>query len=266
MNRQSAFWGLLLILIGVLFIFGNLLQIDVWGLVWPIVLILLGAWIVWGVISGQQPRETEVMAIPLDGASRARVHLRHGAGRLTLGPGVEEGELLSGSFDGGVDHQSHREGDGLDVKIRVPVGDWSLFATPWTRWQRGGLEWRVALNGSIPLDLDLGTGASESRLDLRELQVTSLRLNTGASATELTLPAHAGFTEARLRSGAASLNVWVPEGVAARIRASGGLAEIAVDRERFPRQGSFYQSPDYETAVNRVDLDIETGVGSVRVS
>ena len=32
MNRQSTFWGLLLILIGVLFIFGNLLRIDVWGL------------------------------------------------------------------------------------------------------------------------------------------------------------------------------------------------------------------------------------------
>ena len=57
----------------------------------------------------------------------------------------------------------------------------------------------------------------------------------------------------------------VPSGVAARIRISSGLAGVSVDAERFPRVGSEYISPDYETAENRLDLEINTGVGSVSV-
>jgi hypothetical protein len=32
-----------------------------------------------------------------------------------------------------------------------------------------------------------------------------------------------------------------------------------------PRTGDTYQSPEYDTATNRVDLYVETGVGSVDV-
>jgi hypothetical protein len=137
--------------------------------------------------------------------------------------------------------------------------------TPW-HWGRGGpLDWSFGLNGEVPLSLDLQTGASDARLDLSDLRVSDLRLQTGASATRLTLPANAGQTRAEVHSGAASVSIRVPEGVAARIRIKSGMAGIAVDRGRFPRTGDTYQSPDYETAPNRVDLYVETGVGSVDV-
>jgi hypothetical protein len=44
-----------------------------------------------------------------------------------------------------------------------------------------------------------------------------------------------------------------------------GLGSIQVDESRFPRMGDGYQSTDYATAENRVDLDIQGGVGSVHV-
>jgi hypothetical protein len=43
------------------------------------------------------------------------------------------------------------------------------------------------------------------------------------------------------------------------------LSEISVDQNRFPRTGNGYQSADYDTAANKVDILIETGVGSVKV-
>jgi hypothetical protein len=95
--------------------------------------------------------------------------------------------------------------------------------------------------------------------------VTELKLKSGASSTQMTLPAHAGHTRAQIESGAASVNVRIPEGVAARIRTRAGLASIQVDTQRFPRSGEYYQSPDYEAAEHRVDLDVQTGVGSVDV-
>jgi hypothetical protein len=38
-----------------------------------------------------------------------------------------------------------------------------------------------------------------------------------------------------------------------------------VDRSRFPQNGNIYQSPDYATAANRLDIQVETGVGSVDI-
>ena len=69
----------------------------------------------------------------------------------------------------------------------------------------------------------------------------------------------------RAEAGAASLTFLVPTGVAARIGTKMGLGSIQVDESRFPRMGDGYQSTDYATAENRVDLDIQGGVGSVRI-
>ncbi|MDZ4159985.1 MAG: hypothetical protein U1B80_09360, partial [Anaerolineaceae bacterium] len=56
----------------------------------------------------------------------------------------------------------------------------------------------------------------------------------------------------------------VPESVAARIRVEAGLAGVDVNTQRFPRRNGGYETPDYESAENRVDISVETGVGSLR--
>ena len=127
------------------------------------------------------------------------------------------------------------------------------------------LNWTVGLNPEIPLRLELEVGASRNWLDLRKLQVKELRLSTGASATTIDFPEKAGQTTAWLKSGAAMVEVNIPSGVAARIRARGGMASIEVDTARFPRMGDEYQSSDYAAAENRLDLDVETGVGVVKI-
>jgi hypothetical protein len=38
-----------------------------------------------------------------------------------------------------------------------------------------------------------------------------------------------------------------------------------VDSQRFPMMGDAYQSADYNEAQNKLDLDLETGVGSVDI-
>jgi hypothetical protein len=97
------------------------------------------------------------------------------------------------------------------------------------------------------------------------LIVTELDLETGASSTDVRLPENAGTTRVKAESGAASLNFVVPAGVSARIRTSAGLASIEIDELRFPRRGNYYESPDYDTAINRVEMELEAGIASVTV-
>jgi hypothetical protein len=134
---------------------------------------------------------------------------------------------------------------------------------PWLDRQS---EWTVGLTGQVPLDLTVETGASRTVLDLSELKVRNLELRSGASETRVILPREAGSTTVRAESGAASLVLEVPSGVAARIRSRMALGSSQIDETRFPRAGDRYESPDFSAATNRVEIDVRGGVGSVRVT
>jgi hypothetical protein len=263
MRRNRIFWPLISIILGGLFLLDNLkiLQISIWAIFFPILLILAGVSVLLGSLSRARQGETTSLSIPLDGTENAHLRVEYGAGRVRFSGGAASDELLSGTFEGGVAHDARRESGGLDVTLNSPF---QAVTTPWG-WDGGRREWDVRLNGNIPLALDFEVGAAESRIDLTDVRVTNLKLQTGASSTDLWLPAHAGQTSAKVSGGAASINIKVPAEVAARIQWSGGLAEINVDKGRFPRVGNAYQSPDYDKAKNKIDLKVEMGMGSVDI-
>ena len=102
-------------------------------------------------------------------------------------------------------------------------------------------------------------------MDLGPTRVRTLELHTGASDTRVRLPRAAGRTVFRAETGAASLTIEVPTGVAARIRTKMVFGSSQIDQARFPPSSDGYASPDFETATNRVEIDLSGGVGTVRV-
>jgi hypothetical protein len=81
----------------------------------------------------------------------------------------------------------------------------------------------------------------------------------------VTLPAR-GASFLDVESGAASVNIRVPEATSARIHVEEGVSAINVDTNRFPRLNSnLYQSSGFDTAVDRAEINIESGLGSVTV-
>ena len=261
MRRGSIFWGVILVLAGILFLLSNLglLKVNVWNLLWPFFLIALGIAFLWGTIF-RNPNSGEHVNIPLEGAARARLRLRHGAGRLSIQGGAQTGDLIDGNFGGGLDFRTRHSGDELDVEMSVPP---QFFPFVWGPGYN--LDWNFQLSSEIPISLNVEGGANDAMIDLSDLRIDEFTLKSGASSTQLTMPAEAGRTRARIETGAASVKVQVPSGVAARIRAQGGLASIQVDTARFPKQNDSYQSADFDMAPNRIDFDIQLGVGSVQI-
>ncbi len=265
MHRGAFFWGGAFVLIGGLLFLRNLgiLSFPVGAVLWPAVLILLGLWFLLGIIGPRGTPTAEAVSIPLQGASKATIRVRHGAGQLRVDASANPGAVVSGTFGGGLQQRIRQQGDSIDVDLH-PSDDFARWGFPWNWSGAGAFDWTMGLSRDVILDLDLQTGASQTQMDLSELKISDLRLRTGASETHVTLPA-AGVCRARVQAGAASVVLRVPDGMKARIRMRGGLSDISVDRERFPRSSDGYQSPDFEGAANRIEVDVEMGVGSVRL-
>lgn len=221
---------------------------------WPLAVIALGIWFLIGalLVRDVQPR-TETLAIPLGGLSEAEVRLSFGGGELRIGPAAD-GMLVSGTFEGGVLQRSTGPGR-LSLQ---PYDPGVAF------WDSRPLHWEVGLARDIPVDLRLDTGANRSTVDLSALRIRRLELHTGASDTYVRLPA-SGATSVRAEAGVASVTIEVPEGVSARIRSHMAIGTSKVDETRFPRSLDGWASADYESAANRVEIDIQGGVGAVRV-
>ena len=81
----------------------------------------------------------------------------------------------------------------------------------------------------------------------------------------ITLPWAAGHTMATIKAGAADLDISIPQGVAARVRAQVGLSSLSIDQARFPKTGDYFISPEYEQATNRLDIRLDSGLASVNI-
>jgi hypothetical protein len=253
------FWPILLIVVGVLFLMSNLdlLSFDPWQLwrLWPLILVVIGLDIVLSVVWPRGRTGSESLSIDQNSLSEAEVSLEFGAGELDVEAGASPGKLLEGEFTDDVEYQLRSQR--LKVYSRP---EW------WGWWNWRERRWNVRLTRDIPLKLRLQVGACQADLDLSDLRVTDFSLETGAADTRVHFPREAGMTRAQVKAGAASVKLSIPEGVAARITSAVAIGSFHVDTQRFPRSGSGYESPDFATAANKLDLRIEGGVGEVRVS
>jgi hypothetical protein len=272
-RRPRFVIGTVLIVIGALVLLNVLFRalgiaFRVGWVLWPLVLIGIGVWLVAGFArGGGRSVVREQASVPLEGATSAEVIVRHGAGRLSIGSGAAAGQLLSGVFGGGLDAERRREGQKLVVNMRVKERDLPryLFGS-WREGWAGRMDWDFLLSPSVPLDLRLETGASESVLSLADLDVRELTIKTGASSTTVELPRAAAMTRVSIECGAAAVKVRVPPTVAASIVVKSALAGVRVDSTRFHPVGAGWESPGFGTASSRTEIFVETGVGSVEIS
>lgn len=265
--RRSIFWGIVLVALGGLFLLDNLglLPVRAWSLFWPLFLIAAGGLTLYGVMRRSAPRAASQAEVALEGATRARVRVHHGAGRLRVQAGSKPGVLAYGSFAGGLAARTRRQGDLLDADLS-PQTDPVAFIAPWNWGPGGAYDWNLTLSDAIPLELDFETGASESHLDLAGLRASAVSLKTGASSTTLTLPGQpVGTCVVRIEAGAASIQAKVPAGVEAFVRTESGLGDVHVDRARFLPVPGGYQTAGYANATNRLEIKASVGVASFRL-
>jgi hypothetical protein len=261
MSRTALFWGIVLILLGGIFALqaAGIISGSAWGYIWGVFLVFLGIW----VISSRyyQPKfdENKKVTIARKGVGEAEISFDFGAASLVVGAGAGPDMILEGLSGAALELKADYLPEKAVVKVNAGPS-WMPFLSP------EGWAWRFRLNNEIPLMLKFDSGASSLDLDLSELKVRSVRLETGASSTKIVLPTSAGKTEVILNGGAASFDLHAPEGLAVRVRIMQGASSVHVDEKRFPMTSAgYFQSPDYDMAANTVDVLLNAGASSFEI-
>lgn len=259
-------WPLLLIAVGLEFLFG---RNSGWGsLVVALVVLGVAAIVVsasgWWVVSGEPFLTSESISQPLDKATSAAIEIEGGVGTLRV-------EALSGSAETLVEGTvGLRRGEHLQRDFRLTGGQAHLVLKTRGTWGfpfggrwHGDYSWDLRLNRDIPMSLAIHTGVGFADLDLTAVQLTDLKVGTGVGRTEVTLPA-SGRIQARLEGGIGETVIFIPNGMAAHIRVEQGIGAVEVP-DGYVRADHTYTSSDYDTAANRVDLEVKGGIGKITV-
>jgi hypothetical protein len=145
-----------------------------------------------------------------------------------------------------------------DLRLTLPAGS--------------EVDLRVALNagqiaGSVPLRLSRFTATVNGgslQADLREGTIGGLSVTVNAGSFALDLPAGASFS-GNATTNAGSFKLCLPADAAIRIRQSGGAGSNNFADFGLTRSGSSWESSNYATATNRIDLAVTVNAGSAEL-
>lgn len=204
----------------------------------------------------QQTAET----IELQDAESVEVNLRMGAGELTVDSGSKA--LVDADFT-------------FNVAEWEPMIDYVVGGEEGELWieqpevKNLGLEsyryaWDLRFNETVPMQMDIALGAGPSRIDVSDLSVTRLDLRMGAGETRLDLSgAREEDLAVTLRGGVGLATVILPADIGVRAEIRGGLG--AIDTEGLTKDGDAYVNEAYGASDVTVTLDVEAGVGEIKL-
>lgn len=258
-RSPSVIWGGILVILGVLFLLGNLNVNIRWDIVWPVVVILIGVWLLAARI-GPGGNFADVDSAEAKGdITKATLDLAVGAGRLD----VRSAALGDQLFRTHIEHQGASPEVKLDraasaVKISTRF-DWFMGA------RRLRIETQIA--DGVTWDVRCSTGAIRGEFDLSSTRVTSFDCRTGASRITVNLPAPKGVVPVRIDGGALRVDIIRPVGTAIKVTSTGGALQLHADGSQQNGFGNReWRSTGFDSATDRYEVSVAGGALNVNVS
>lgn len=123
--------------------------------------------------------------------------------------------------------------------------------------------WYLQLTNDVPIDLRVESGAADTNLDLRGLQLRELRVDAGVGDVEVDLSG--GWQESfdvDIATGVGETTVILPESVGVQIKSEEGVGKANFDGFTSYRNNT-YVNEAFETADVIITVKVETGVGEM---
>lgn len=298
-GRRGFSWPLVLITIGIVFLFAN------YGLIpgvsalallnlWPLLLILAGVDIAIGrrwplaalgidvaviafglvllattptfiggpffIVNGGASGERDV-SVARQSATTLALSLNAGAGRFHVSGGSTT-LVEAHSVDNDLYlRRANLDSGGEHADVRIDQNGNRRFGG-----STGGLaDVETRLASDIPTDLSVNGGAGEFVVDLSDVALRSARLNIGATSLSLTLPKPTAEVGIDVNAGASSIVIVVPDGVEARVTTTGALVTLRSSNTKVTANGGAAETSGYGSAKARVTVRVTAGASSIAI-
>jgi Domain of unknown function (DUF5668) len=261
-NRgPSFFWGGVLVILGVLFLLANtgVLENVNWDYVWPVLLILIGLWLIAariGPLGGSSDIDSADFREEL---AKAKLEIAVGSGRVAVRSAAIADQL----------YKTHIEHAGPAPEVKLDRASGTVRISQRLDWFAGARRLRIdaQVTDAIPWEVSCSTGAIRGDFDLSTTELSAFDCRTGASQIDLTVGVPKGNIPIRIEGGALTVSIARPAGVAIRVHASGGAVQIRADGARLDGIGTRdWRSHEFDAAVDGYDVTVQGGALSVNVS
>ena len=206
------------------------------------------------------PTQHDFQAIERDDAELVKLNLKMGAGKLRLDTGTDK--LAAADFTYNVASWKP------EVRYSKSAGRGTLTITqPDTGRAHFGnteYEWDLRLNREVPLDISVEFGAGEAHMDVGGLTLRNVDVEMGVGQLDLDLRGSPKQSyDVRIEGGVGEAVVHLPSNIGVEAQAQGGIGSIHASGLR--HDGNRYYNDVWESSKVKIHLDIEGGVGSIRL-
>ncbi|HOK43176.1 MAG TPA: hypothetical protein PLD49_05880 [Thermoclostridium caenicola] len=284
MRKWRSLWGLLLIAIGILWLFAAadiVSAVVAVSTLWPVFIVAAGitlllkkefrvmrvvVWILafgivigYGIYLGNGSYDTmesgEIHVIELkDGMEYARMEINVGA--VTLRTGASDSVLTQVNSD--IKGLKYGYTGGRDSRI-VCSQQWKPFAVD------SGKNFSAVLSNSVKWNLEFNAGAADGILDFSGFPLEQCEINSGTCDLRIVAGKLQDETYIECNGGVVSLSITLPQGTGIRIRSDSLVKSINGDGITLGRDGETYESSNYSSADRIINLDISSAVTHVTV-
>lgn len=207
------------------------------------------------------PDRPESRTIEADGAERADVSIRQGAGILTLSGGTSD--LAELEFDVGSRAWLPR----VDYSVEGSTGVLAVIQGEMRGFPRGDHDntWDIELSDTTPLELDVELGAGEADIDLSDVLLESLEAKLGAGEFAIDLTGdRADDVDVDIVSGVGELTMRLPEDVSVKVVVDSGIGDFTAEGFEETDRDT-YVNDAYDEDEPTITVRIVQGIGEIKL-
>ena len=131
--------------------------------------------------------------------------------------------------------------------------------------RRQVINYNFELPTNVVWSIDLDAGATDTLLDLQDLFIKKIKVDSGASDCELILGDLNDYTYVDVNSGVSDLRIKVKDGVGLRIKSDQVISDNNYEDIGLKKSKGYFETKGYSSASSQIEIDIEAAVSDVNV-
>ncbi len=293
--KKLSFTPFLLVGLGVIFLLNNfgILPWSIWMNLWkfwPLLLVLIGIEVFWGKsvswklllvaaaaifllpiffsvnLFSNNPLATQKINISQDLGSlaKAKIVVELPATNLEI---KDLGSSSTKLVEGSISYSSLAGKPTISMDSAFGQGifkikqDFISNSIPFLSSLRNDL--KLLLNSQIPLEVLLKTAAAQENIDLRQLRVDHLEIQSQASNIDIELSA-VYSAKVVIKTTASNIAIKIPKGVEGQVKINSSVKSVSVPSE-YKKEGDLYKTAGFDQAALKAEISIDALAGSVKI-